>query len=193
MRTEPTPEQRAQRALEGRRYAQARRDILDDSQLQLAQRLGVDIKTIKRRENGKRRIKTLNWLALCGIHQISAFKNLDLLLCGNVAGAIDGGGIWEVVKTGEASQAIKSLPLSVSCVLRSMRDTCKMSSAQWAGALGVDVGTIHNSESGSHGITREFFFASVALFLEVKFQTVDLQRRTHRYPKHLSLTEHFEN
>jgi len=189
MRREPSKELMGQRKVTGRRYAQARRDTLGLSQLKLAAVLGVDVKTIKRREIGKRSIKTINWLALCGVHQLDAFKSLDILLCGNVAGAIDGGGIWEVVKIGTTTQSIKSLPLEVSQVLFSMREACNMSAVQWAGSLGVHVGTVKHSESGQHGITREVFFASVALFLEVKFQTVDLQRRTHRYPKHLKPDE----
>ena len=74
-----------------------------------------------------------------------------------------------------------------------MRATCEMTAAQWAGALGVDVGTVINTESGKHGVTREMFFAWVSLFMEVKFQTVDLQRRTHRYPRHLSKEEKNES
>lgn len=189
MRTEPTKEEQQKRQVTGRRYAQVRRDTLGMSQLQLSRTLGVDIKTIKRRENGKRRVKPLNWWALCGIHQLSAFKSLDGMLGGDVLSSLDGEGIWSTKKEGDKAQGIRALPRSISETLMKMRSTCDMTPVQWAGSMGVNVGTVLNAESGKHGVTREVFFASVSLFIEVKFQTVDLQRRTHRYPKHLQSSE----
>jgi DNA-binding transcriptional regulator YiaG len=189
MRTEPTKEQRAAQAVGGRRYAQARRDILNLDQGGLARMLGLDKGIIVRRENGRRRIKNIQWLALCGIHQLEAFKSLDVLLCGFVATSLKDDCEWKVEKTGDQAQSPKSLPSHLSKTIEAMREACGMSPVQWAGSLGVDTGTVRNAENPRFGISREMFFANVALFVEVKFQKVDLQRRTHRYPKHLQEDE----
>lgn len=186
---ELSEEDREMRRIEGRKYAQARRENLKLGQAELARMLGLMPSAIKRRENGRSQIKRVSWLALCGINQLAAFDSLDVMLSQIMSKSLDPSGLFAANKRGNSDQHQLALPPKVSRVMRKMREQVNMSRKLWADSLGVHMQTVQNIESEKHGVTREVFFACVSLFMEAKFQRIELQRITHRYPTHLQEDE----